>query len=39
MRTSPNPVKSFLSACALALLLVAASAALAAEPVARADNE
>ncbi|HUT59862.1 MAG TPA: hypothetical protein VNA25_18620, partial [Phycisphaerae bacterium] len=34
MRTSPNPVKSFVSACSLALLLVAGSAALAADPAA-----
>jgi hypothetical protein len=33
MRTYPNPVKSFITACSLALLLVA-GAALAAEPAA-----
>ncbi|MGB2998873.1 MAG: LamG-like jellyroll fold domain-containing protein [Phycisphaerae bacterium] len=34
MRTNPNPVKSFITACSLALLLVAGGAALAAEPAA-----
>ena len=32
MRTYPNPVKSFITACSLALLLVAGSVAPAAEP-------
>ena len=32
MPTNPNPVKSFITACSLALLLVAGGAALAAEP-------
>ena len=34
MRTNPNPVKSFITACSLALLLAAGGAALAAEPAA-----
>ena len=32
MPTNPNPVKSFIAACSLALLLMAGGAALAAEP-------
>ena len=36
MRTNPNPVKSFITACSLALLLAGGGAALAAEPAGKA---